>query len=310
MTMAIYKKAGGKLISIKEKKIELEKDLQKIVENNLSEVFGLKFISSEFSLKNLRVDTLAFDEETNSFVIIEYKKDKNFTVIDQGFAYLSLLLNNKADFVLEYNEKTKKNLKKEDIDWSQSRVIFIAQSFTRYQQEAIGFQDLPIELWEVKKYENNLFLFNQIKATEKSESIKAISKNKDIDKVSKEIRQYTIEDHFKPQWTKSKELFDEFSRRVLEIDSDIEIHSVRSHIAFKINNKNLINVVPGKSKLRIDLLRTKPEDIKDPEKKAKYLPNSFKYWNQHVSPVSIYKESDIDYILYLTKQVYNKFFQD
>ncbi len=71
-----------------------------------------------------------------------------------------------------------------------------------------------------------------------------------------------------------------------------------------------LNVVPGKSKLRIDLLRTKPEDIKDPEKKAKYLPNSFKYWNQHVSTVSIYKESDIDYILYLTKQVYNKFFQD
>jgi hypothetical protein len=148
--MPIYKQADNSLILIKEKKVGLEKTIQTITEQNLNEVFGLGFITSEFPLNNLRIDTLAYDEETKSFVVIEYKRDRSFTVIDQGYAYLALLLNNKADFILEYNEKCKKNLRKDEVDWSQSMVIFIAQSFTKYQQEAIGFQDLPIELWEVK----------------------------------------------------------------------------------------------------------------------------------------------------------------
>src|SRR3990167_5346298 len=123
--MPIFKIEDKKLVSIKEIIIDLEKGLQKLTENNLESVFGYKFISSEFSLHNFRIDTLAFDEETKSFIIIEYKKDRSFSVIDQGFSYLSLMLNNKADFILEYNEKTKKNFNKDNFDWTQSRILFL-----------------------------------------------------------------------------------------------------------------------------------------------------------------------------------------
>ena len=105
-----------KLETIKELPFKLEKEIQKISENNLEIIFGLNFIKSEFSLNNFRIDTLAFEIETRSFVIIEYKRDKNFSVIDQGYAYLSLMLNNKADFILEYNENCKDNLKKADVN--------------------------------------------------------------------------------------------------------------------------------------------------------------------------------------------------
>jgi len=304
--MPVYKQSDNKLVPVKEKKIGLEKTIQNLVEANLDCIFGLTFIASEFPLINLRIDTLAFDEETKSFVIIEYKRNKNFTVIDQGYAYLALLLNNKADFVLEYNEKTKKNLRKNDIDWSQSKVIFIAQSFTKYQQEAIGFQDLPIELWEVKKYENNLLLFNQVRASEKSESINKITKDKNIERVSREIKQYTINDHIKPNWNETKELFDEFSQRILEIDPDLETRIVKTYIGFSIGNKNLINVRPRSSKLSIELLRTRPQDIKDPEKKVTYYKNSFKFFNQHVSLLNVESEDDIDYAMFLVKQVYKR----
>jgi len=150
--MPIFKNENNTLKSIREIGIELEKDIQKITEDNLLAIFGLKFISSEFSLQGFRIDTLAFDVENNSFVIIEYKRDKSFSVIDQGFSYLSLLLNNKDSFILEYAKKTGFDLNKINIDWSQSRVIFIAHSFTSYQQNAINFKDLPIELWEITKY--------------------------------------------------------------------------------------------------------------------------------------------------------------
>lgn len=139
----------GQLENIKELPFRLEKEIQTLTENNLKTVFGLEFVKSELSLNDFRIDTLAFDKDAGTFIIIEYKRDKNFSVIDQGYAYLSLMLNNKADFILEYNENSMDSLKRNEVDWSQSRVIFISPSFTTYQKEAINFKDLPIELWEI-----------------------------------------------------------------------------------------------------------------------------------------------------------------
>jgi hypothetical protein len=85
--------------------------------------------------------------------------------VDQGVAYLNLMLNNKADFILEYNESfSSQPLKRENVDWSQSRITFVAPEFTRYQQYAIGFKDLGIQLWEVHKYSNGFLVFNEAKS--------------------------------------------------------------------------------------------------------------------------------------------------
>ena len=98
--MQIYNNKSWNLNQIKEVWFKLEKDMQKLTEDNMENIFWLEFIKTEFQLNNLRIDSLAFDVENNSFVIIEYKRDKSFSVIDQGFAYLSLLLNNKASILI------------------------------------------------------------------------------------------------------------------------------------------------------------------------------------------------------------------
>lgn len=180
-TVPIFAIDKGNLKEIAQKPIELEKDIQSLIERNLQTIFGFEFVTSEFELDRLRVDTLGFDKESKSFVVIEYKRDKNISVVDQGYAYLALLLNNKADFILVYNERREgKMLRKNEVDWSQSRVIFISPSFTIYQRKAIEFKDLPIELWEVKQYSNNTILFNQLQSPEKSESLSKISEKSEV----------------------------------------------------------------------------------------------------------------------------------
>jgi biotin synthase-related radical SAM superfamily protein len=105
-------------------------------------------------------------------------------------------LNNKAEFILAYNERNEKIIKKNDVDWSQSKLIFISPQFTTYQRKAIEFRDLPIELWEVKLYSNNTVLFNQIQAPEKSESVTSLGqKSEVVKKVSKEVKVYSEEIH-------------------------------------------------------------------------------------------------------------------
>ncbi|MDI6689694.1 MAG: hypothetical protein QME54_04665 [Actinomycetota bacterium] len=124
--MPLYKIDGKRLKLIKEKSFSLEKDLQKLTEENLETLFGLEFVQTEFQLNDRFIDTLAFNPETKSFVIIEYKKDKSFSVVDQGYAYLSLMLSNKGECILEYNEQKDKTLHRKDVDWTQSKVIFIS----------------------------------------------------------------------------------------------------------------------------------------------------------------------------------------
>lgn len=307
--MSIFKINDKNLQEIREISIDLEKDLQKIVEQNLTSIFGLQFISSEFSLHEFRIDTLGFDEETNSFVIIEYKKDRSFSVIDQGYAYLALMLNNKADFILEYNEKNNKNLKREDVDWSQSRVIFLANSFTSYQQNAINFKDLPIELWEAKKFDNATILFNELKSPNSNESIKTVSKNKTIEKVNGEVKKYTIEDHFKKNWENSRNLFEILKEKILSLQQTKEVIQ-KHYIAYKVlkNDKwiNFIEICTQSKGVKI-YLDSKIGELDD-YKKILQDCSGVGHWTTGDCFFYVFSKNEIDYAFLLIKQVYEKFY--
>ena len=250
--MAIFKIKKDKLEKVKEKGIIMEKDIQRLTELNLSEVFKLEYVSSQFYLKNLRIDTLCFDLENKAFIIIEYKKDRSFSVIDQGFAYLSAMLNHKADFVLELNEKLNKNFAKKDIDWEQSRIIFISPEFTNYQHNAINFKDLPIYLYEVRLYDNGLIEFDPIKPYKTTESIGKLSNDKIIQSVSKEVKVYTVEDLIKPNWTATKTLLEEFEKQIYKLDVETKVKYTKFYIAYMSKHgRNYVEVVPQQQGLKV-----------------------------------------------------------
>ena len=129
--MNLYSLKTAQLHEINPKPFKLGRDIQPQVEKNISVLFGLEFICTGFSIGGLRIDTLAYDLERKAFVIIEYKKGHSYSVVDQGYSYLSLLLNNKADFVLEYFERSGNPLRKQEVDWSQSRGIFASLKLSK-----------------------------------------------------------------------------------------------------------------------------------------------------------------------------------
>ncbi|WP_157488280.1 hypothetical protein [Dyadobacter crusticola] len=71
--MQIFTTKHSALSPLSEVPFKLEKDIQNLFEKNLEVLTSLKLIRSEFTIKQFRIDTLAFDSESNSFVIIEYK---------------------------------------------------------------------------------------------------------------------------------------------------------------------------------------------------------------------------------------------
>jgi predicted transport protein len=243
-----------------------------------------------------------------SFVIIEYKRDQSFSVVDQGFAYLALMLNHKEAFLVEYNEKRNKSLKRNDIDWSQSKVVFVSKSFTNYQQAASGFKDLPIELWKVTRYDSGLIHYDRIETRKTTAAITTLRSGNAAEQVAKQVKIY-MEADVVPTIGKAKVLYEELRDRVLKLDSNLHTHVTKTYISFRHheNWRNIFTVVFRNNKLRIELLRTKPNEVKDPEGKVTYIKGSIKYYNQHVSYLEASNDKELEYRLYIIQQVLERF---
>ncbi len=305
--MRLYLKTLKKISPIKEAWFKLEKDMQWVVEENLDEFFWLLFLETEFQLNNLRIDTLAFDQENNSFVIIEYKRWSSFSVIDQGFSYMALLLNNKADFILQLQKRTNKFYKKDDIDWSQTRVIFIADAFTRYQQESINFKDLPIELWEMKSFDEDIITLNPIRASETSESIKTVTKLQWINKeVEKEIQTYNIDDRIKENWIETRELFEQLEEQIYQINPNLDRKINKYYIAYKNGSRNFIVVHIFKSWIEIHFVWLHKSELLDVKSIMKDIPMERGWWKITSLFIPIADKDIFQYALDLLRQANKK----
>lgn len=299
--MIIYNTTANKLEQVKENPFKLEREIQSIFEGNLQNIMGLLFVKSEFTIKNKRIDTLAYDKQTNAFIIIEYKRDKNYSVVDQGLTYLNLMLQNKAEFILTYNETLKDILHSKDVDWSQSRVAFVSPSFTDNQISASDFKDFGIELWEIKQFENNTISINTIKKSSGAPSIKPLLENSDNLKAVKEnIKVYTEEDHYSNGSDYTIELYDKFKSSILNLTDDIEILPQKYYIAFK-KGSNISDVEIQKKSLKI-FINAKIGTLDDPKGLVKDVSNIGHRGNGDYQ-IQIENDKDLEYIMSLIKQV-------
>ncbi len=303
--MQIYQNRNGKLEYIKEIWFKLERDMQSLAEKNLWDIFWLEFIQSEFQLNNLRIDTLAYDTETNAFVVIEFKIKWQNLDIAQGLAYLSLLLNNKAEFVQKLSILRNKVIKNDEIDWTQSRIIFVSESFTEHQKESINFKDLPISLFEMKQLSNWELYFNEIKARSKTESIKTITKWKqEFLEIEKQIETFSEEYHINWKSDKSVQIYESIKQYILELDPSIEIVYRKMYVAFRLNKKNLVSIHLFVNSLNI-WLYGKYWSIEDNYWLIRNVSWIWNYWNAE-NEIKIDSDENILKILDLIKQTYSK----
>ena len=317
--MELYKITQKKIKLISKKRFGLEKHLQKIIENNLDELFDLRIIASEFTVgkystdKLGRIDTLAYDEKNKSFVIIEYKNSESKSVIDQGFSYLSELLDRKSDFIEKLNEVLKNNIRNNEIEWSQSKVIFISPSYTPHQINGSNFKDLPIELWTIQLFEDDLFSLTKIMSTS-NESINKINKNKEMQKVSNVVNIVSEEVHVSKTNDVCKKIWQEICEKYLKF-GDTSINVKKGYIGIKRNNTTMFYVVFYKTYLKIEMIAGYTEgkikkknylEFKD-EKRFGKINSNRKGTDifENLFSFKLGSEKDLSYAIYLMDQKYN-----
>jgi predicted transport protein len=301
--MQLFKNNNQILSILEEQTFKLEKDIQKIFEENLEVITNLNLIKSEFTIKNNRIDTLAFDTESKSFVIIEYKRHQNYSVIDQGVSYLNLMLEYKADFIVEYNETQKQNLKRNDVDWSQSKIIFVSPSFTDFQKQSSNFKDLSIELWEIRQFTNDIIVINPIKKSKSAPSIKQVQSNdnSEISKVVREIKVYTEDDHLNGKTDDIKELYDTYKNSILNLSYEIEVKPQKWYVAFK-KQKNIVDIEVQAKGLKL-WLNLKKGQLNDSKKIMRDVSILKGHNGNGDYEITVRDTENLEYIMSLVRQV-------
>jgi hypothetical protein len=311
--MNIYKATNKGLVEVQKEPFPLEKDIQLLVEKNLDQLFGLQFVATEFTIGEYRLDTLAFDRESSAFVIVEYKKGHSYSVIDQGYSYLSTMLDNKADFVLEYNERVGKLLKN-DVDWSSSRVIFVSPSFNTYQKNSVNFKDVPFELWEIKRFSGDLVVLDQHKSSSK-ESIESLGQgSRSISTVSTEVKVVDENEHYEKcsegcleQWRKIQDYFNALD------DTSYKVR--KPYISIVKGNMAICYAHFQRDGIRLDVTRggmTAEGDLTskffyldDPKGVALEHERNWQDGKRMKYEIRINKKTDLEYVLWLLKQKYD-----
>jgi predicted transport protein len=131
--------------------LRLEREIHLLFENNMDVLLGARFLAHEYPTGTKhpgRIDSLAIDENVSP-LIVEYKLHLNQNVINQGLYYLDWLLDHNADFE---NLARPKLRAEEEVDWSEPRVLCIAEDFTRYDIYAVEQIGRNIELVRYKLY--------------------------------------------------------------------------------------------------------------------------------------------------------------
>ncbi|XKM13245.1 DUF5655 domain-containing protein [Orbaceae bacterium ac157xtp] len=301
--MQIFSNKNNQLTQLKEKPFKLEKEIQTLFEANLEMIGNITFVKSEFRIKDYRIDTLAYDTEAKAFVIIEYKRDRNFSVVDQGVTYLNLMLDYQADFIVEYNESCHANLKRNEVDWSQSRIIFVSPSFTAYQKQSTNFKDLAIELWEIKRFDHDLVLINPIKRSKSAPSIKQVqpTKNSALDKVTKELVVYDEDYHLNDKSDDVKELYESFKNAILALSPELEISPKKHYLPFKLGKNNIVSIQLQNKNLKI-WINAKKGTLDDPKNLTKDVSN-LGHHSTGDYELTVHDTQNLEYIMSLVKQV-------
>ena len=142
----------------------IERSLQVTFERNLESLLGVRFLASEFSTSNGgRIDSLGLDEN-GCPVILEYKRQSNENVINQGLFYLDWLLDHRKDFQWLVLEKLGKSVA-DTIDWSAPRLICVAGDFNRYDDHAVRQIQRNIELIRYRRFGSDLLMLDRVSAT-------------------------------------------------------------------------------------------------------------------------------------------------
>ncbi|MFN8371991.1 MAG: DUF5655 domain-containing protein [Anaerolineae bacterium] len=282
---------------------KLERQLQDIVEANIEEIFGVRFVAREFSIRGEqlgRIDTLGLDYEGTP-TVIEYKRAENENVVNQGLYYVNWLVEHRGDFELAAQRKLNKEV---EVNWSHPRLIVIAQSYAKWDTYAVNRMGEGIELWRYTLYGSDLLHLELVYGQQRATPV--LVQNTTTNQEIKPEIFYTLEYHLEKGSDKVQEIYHALRDGILALASEegeiIETYN-KLYIGYR-RGKNFCEVQFQTRSLKIHL-DINYEFLEDPRKLARDV-SGVGHWGTGDVEVKIDTDADVPYAIELIKQSYQQ----
>lgn len=281
MPLFEIKNKKAKQVNTKEFKNELE--LHQLIDKNLEEIFGVRFIKDEhITDKHGRIETLGLDE-SNRPIVIEYKKTKDKRQLVQANRYMTWIKQNPDSFEL----LARKNIKhiNGEIDFSNPRILCFAQEYS-IDDKCLALS-LGAELWKYRYYENDTLVISR--EEEPEQLITTKSKGLTIEKIERAPRvSKTVDQHLQGASSELIGLFNRLDVEIKGISSEVERYTTNAEIIYKTSRNFVYMAVQNKNNCLRLLLRTMNDDYIDNKNLTKAIPKTHGYGNitrqLHISP--------------------------
>jgi len=244
----------NRLENVKISQFRKERDLQIFVEQNMEFLFGIKFLESEYSIPNGRIDSLCIDE-MGVPLVIEYKKKKDLSAIIQGLFYVDWLRNNRRTFEMIVREKS---IDKMEVDWrTPPRLLIIADEFDQKEATSINQINASVELIKYSYY-GDLISFDQINIPKTSSNFTITTQYQPIATSENEI--LSIESVLAKGSDRIKGIILKLRDFVFEISDEIDEKVASTMIAYYSKGKGMIWIAPFQNKFTIHLRKGEYEN--------------------------------------------------
>jgi len=283
----------GKLIKLQQfKGGNPERQLQFYVEKHIRELLQCYFLKSFYKIPGGEIDTLAITEDGIP-CIIEYKHKQEDKILNQVVFYYDWLVQKSSKFEFERIVKENKTTKDIEIDWSQIRLVCIAESYFKWDISLIKHLDTPIECMTYTYHEDELDIHLD-------PIINQFVKQKSYENKQTTVKELTLEDHRNRADEDCKKILDKFRENVLKMGDDITEGYTPNYIKYFVNTNFL--EVHIRRKWIIACFKPDEKNFTDPQKLAKDI-SHLKF--SVTREIKISNEEELKYALTLVKQAYN-----
>lgn len=293
MALFIEDSPDGNLKKLNSFSAKKERDIQRLVENNLMEVLDMHFLATEYvTTFGGRIDTLAVDRN-GAPVIIEYKRNQNDNVINQGLSYLRWLQAQKVEFfeMLILKKLGEPLAGSITVDWKNPRVICIAESYSKFDIDTVEVIPMRLELFKYRYYDKGIFQLEPLGISEQSST----GLNTNSSKASIDNK---VDELLKKADSSIAQLFGDLRSRIFALDENIIEKATSFYVAYRVA-RNFAEIHIGRNQIKIHI---RPIDYNDPMQKVDKIPDGYQWTLDR--RIYLRDKSDLDYVMGILEQSY------
>ncbi len=207
----------------------VEPVLHNLMERHMECFLGVRFLAHEYGTGRVhrgRIDSLGLDEN-NCPVILEYKRQRNDNVINQGLYYLDWLLDHKAEFKLLVLERYGAAAA-DAIEWEGTRVLCIAGDFNKFDEHAVVQIGRNIELIRYKYFGEDLLMLEWVNPVQTEET----GRNTGGHASGGVSGESSLSAQIEALSGDQRQLYEELCAFIHSLGDDINVKSLRRYLAF------------------------------------------------------------------------------